>query len=31
MGVLKRAFATDKVHVKELRRGEGMARDIVAA
>ena len=31
VGVLKRAFATDKVHVKELRRGEGMVRDIVAA
>ena len=29
--VLKRAFATDTVHVKELRRGEGLVTEIAAA
>ncbi|MDG3040071.1 adenosylmethionine decarboxylase [Roseicyclus marinus] len=31
VGVLKRAFGTDRVHVKELRRGEGLVSDRVAA
>lgn len=29
--VLKRAFATDNVHVKELRRGEGLVTETAAA
>jgi S-adenosylmethionine decarboxylase len=29
--VLKRAFATETVHVKELRRGEGLVTETVAA
>ncbi|MFW5641183.1 MAG: adenosylmethionine decarboxylase [Roseicyclus sp.] len=29
--VLKAAFATDRVHVKELRRGEGLVSEIAAA
>ena len=31
VGVLKRAFATDAVHVKELRRGEGLVSVTAAA
>jgi S-adenosylmethionine decarboxylase len=31
VGVLKRAFATETVHVKELRRGEGLVSDAAAA
>jgi S-adenosylmethionine decarboxylase len=31
IGVLKRAFATDTVRVKELRRGEGLVSDTAAA
>jgi len=31
VGVLKRAFGTDTVHVKELRRGEGLVSDTAAA
>ncbi len=31
VGVLKRAFGTERVHVKELRRGEGLVSDVVAA
>ncbi len=31
VGVLKRAFATDTVHVKELRRGEGLVSVTAAA
>ncbi len=31
IGVLKRAFGTETVRVKELRRGEGLVRDIAAA
>jgi S-adenosylmethionine decarboxylase len=31
VGVLKRAFGTEAVHVKELRRGEGLVSDTVAA
>ena len=31
VGVLKRAFGTETVHVKELRRGEGLVRDTAAA
>ena len=31
VGVLQRAFGTDTVHVKELRRGEGLVRDTAAA
>jgi len=29
--VLKRAFTTESVHVKELRRGEGLVTDTAAA
>lgn len=31
VGVLKRAFGTDTVHVKELRRGEGLVSETAAA
>ena len=31
VGVLGRAFGTDSVHVKELRRGEGLVTDYAAA
>jgi S-adenosylmethionine decarboxylase len=31
VGVLKRAFATETVHVKELRRGEGLVSEAAAA